>query len=102
MDVKYIVIDLSKVDGDKLGEMLSKAYEDGYKDGINSVITINAPTIPYNGDEWSNITGYSTTTTNSMAIDTSLTSNGDIIRADSKPHTITLTNDVTTAIKNTN
>ena len=52
MSVKYVVIDLSKIDGDKLGEMLSKAYEDGYKDGLNSVATINAPTIPYNGDQW--------------------------------------------------
>lgn len=79
MNVKYVVIDLSKIDGDKLGEMLSKAYEDGYKDGMNSVVTINAPTIPYNGDGWNSITGYSTTATNSMAIDaskTSISSNG--------------------------
>lgn len=75
MSVKYVVIDLSKIDGDKLGEMLSKAYEDGYKDGINSVITVNAPTIPYNGDGWNSITGYSTTATNSMTIDASNTSN---------------------------
>lgn len=73
MRIKYVVIDLSKIDGDKLGEMLSKAYEDGYKDGINSAV-VNAPTIPYCGDGWESITGYSTTATNSMAIDASKTS----------------------------
>lgn len=94
MSIKYIVIDLSKIDGDKLGEMLTKAYEDGYKDGVNSVVTINAPTIPYNGDGWDSITGYSTTATNSMAIDTSKTpltsSNGICIGSDLETHTITL------------
>lgn len=73
MNVKYVVIDLSKIDGDKLGEMLFKAYEDGYKDGVNSVVAINAPTIPYNGDGWNSITGYSTTATNSITIDASKT-----------------------------
>lgn len=67
MDVKYVIIDLSKIDGDKLSEMLSKAYEDGYKDGKNSVAIINAPTIPYNGDQW-----YSTTT-NTITNDASKT-----------------------------
>lgn len=71
MRVKYVVIDLSKIDGDKLGEMLSKAYEDGYKDGLNSAV-VNAPTIPYCGDGWNSVTGYSTTA-NSMTIDTSKT-----------------------------
>ena len=90
MAVKYVVIDLSKIDGDKLGEMLSKAYEDGYKDGINSVITVNAPTIPYNGDGWNSITGYSTTTTNSMTIDASNTSSGICVGSDLEIPTITL------------
>ena len=94
MAVKYVVIDLSKIDGDKLGEMLSKAYEDGYKDGINSVITVNAPTIPYNGDGWNSITGYSTTATNSMAIDVSksplTSSSGICVGSDLEIPTITL------------
>lgn len=93
MNVKYVVIDLSKIDGDKLGEMLSKAYEDGYKDGMNSVVTINAPTIPYNGDGWNSITGYSTTATNSMAIDaskTSISSNGISVGSALEVPTITL------------
>ena len=91
MAVKYVVIDLSKIDGDKLGEMLSKAYEDGYKDGMNSVVTINAPTIPYNGDGWNSITGYSTTATNSMTIDASNTSSSGIcVGSDLEIPTITL------------
>ena len=93
MNVKYVVIDLSKIDGDKLGEMLSKAYEDGYKDGMNSVVTINAPTIPYNGDGWNSITGYTTTATNSMTIDaskTSISSNGISVGSALEVPTITL------------
>ena len=93
MNVKYVVIDLSKIDGDKLGEMLSKAYEDGYKDGVNSVVAINAPTIPYNGDGWDSITGYSTTATNSMTIDASktpLTSSGICIGSNLEANTIRL------------
>jgi hypothetical protein len=90
MSVKYVVIDLSKIDGDKLGEMLSKAYEDGYKDGMNSVVAINAPTIPYNGDGWNSITGYSTTATNSMTIDASNTSSGISVGSALEIPTITL------------
>lgn len=94
MRIKYVVIDLSKIDGDKLGEMLSKAYEDGYKDGINSAV-VNAPTIPYCGDAWNSITGY-TTTANSMTIDTSKTpltsSSGICVGSDLEAHTITLAN----------
>ena len=94
MNVKYVVIDLSKIDGDKLGEMLSKAYEDGYKDGLNSAV-VNAPTIPYCGDGWNSITGYSTTA-NSMTIDASKTpltsSSGICVGSDLEAHTITLAN----------
>lgn len=92
MSIKYIVIDLSKLDGDKLGEMLSKAYADGYKDGLDSAV-VNAPTIPYCGDEWHSITGCATTATNSMTIDvskTSLTSNDIYVGSDLDTHTITL------------
>lgn len=98
MSVKYIVIDLSKIDGDKLGEMLSKAYADGFKDGLDSAV-VNAPTIPYCGDGWNSITNYSTTATNSMTIDTSKTpltsSSGICIGSDLEAHTISLANDVT-------
>jgi hypothetical protein len=100
MNVKYIVIDLSKIDGDKLGEMLSKAYEDGYKDGLNSAV-VNAPTIPYCGDEWNSITGYSTTATNSMTIDTSKSPSGICVGSDLEVPTITLANSVT-AVKASN
>ena len=50
MEVKYIVVDLSKIDGDKLSEMLEKAYKDGYQKGRECIESINAPTIPYVGD----------------------------------------------------
>ena len=50
MEVKYVVIDLSKIDGDKLSEMLEKAYKDGYEKGRECINGINAPTIPYVGD----------------------------------------------------
>ena len=92
MRIKYVVIDLSKIDGDKLGEMLSKAYEDGYKDGINSAV-VNAPTIPYCGDGWESITGYATSATNSMTIDasnTSITSSGISVGSALEVPTITL------------
>ena len=95
MKVKYVVIDLSKIDGDKLGEMLSKAYADGFKDGIDSAV-VNAPTIPYCGDGWDSITGYTTTATNSMTIDASksplTSSSGICIGSDLEAHTITLAN----------
>jgi hypothetical protein len=94
MNVKYVVIDLSKIDGDKLGEMLSKAYEDGYKDGLNSAV-VNAPTIPYCGDGWNSITGYSTTATNSIAIDASKSPSGICVGSDLEVPTITLANSVT-------
>ena len=35
MEIKYVVIDLSKIDGDKLSEMLEKAYKDGYQKAAN-------------------------------------------------------------------
>ena len=50
MEIKYIVVDLSKIDGDKLSEMLEKAYKDGYEKGRECINGINAPTIPYVGD----------------------------------------------------
>ena len=47
--VKYVVIDLSKLDGDKLGEMLTEAYQQGYKDAQKaSNISIGYETSPWN------------------------------------------------------
>lgn len=36
--VKYIVIDLSKLDGDKLGAMLTEAYENGYNEAKKGTV----------------------------------------------------------------
>ena len=72
MEVKYIVVDLSKIDGDKLSEMLEKAYKDGYEKGRESIGGINAPTIPYVGD-------YYTTNTIGTAIRGDSLSTGTII-----------------------
>lgn len=93
MAVKYVVIDLSKIDANKLEEMLTKAYTDGYQKGRECIGGITVPTIPYNGDGWSSITGYSTTATNSMAIDasnTSITSSGISVGSALEVPTITL------------
>lgn len=60
--IKYVVIDMSKLDMDKLSEMLTKAYEEGYKEGIKDYNYINAPTIPYNGDILGAVTDYTTIT----------------------------------------
>lgn len=58
MEIKYVVIDLSKIDGDKLSEMLEKAYRDGYQKGRECIGSINVPTIPYVGDLYAtNATG---------------------------------------------
>lgn len=73
MEIKYVIIDLSKIDGDKLGEMLEKAYKDGYQKGCESIGSINAPTIPYIGDL------YTTTNTNGMAIHGDGLNSGTII-----------------------
>ena len=72
MEVKYIVVDLSKIDGDKLSEMLEKAYKDGYEKGRECVSGINAPTIPYVGD-------YYTTNTIGTAIRGDSLSTGTIV-----------------------
>lgn len=65
--IKYVVIDMSKLDMDKLSEMLTKAYEEGYKEGIKDYNYINAPTIPYNGDILGAVADY-TITTNAVNI----------------------------------
>jgi hypothetical protein len=80
--------------------MLSKAYADGFKDGLDSAV-VNAPTIPYCGDGWNSITNYSTTATNSMTIDTSKSPSGICVGSDLEVPTITLANSVT-AVKASN
>ena len=73
MEIKYVVIDLSKIDGDKLSEMLEKAYKDGYQKGRECIGSINAPTIPYMGDF------YTTTNTSGMAIRGDSLNSGTIV-----------------------
>lgn len=97
MEVKYIVIDLSKIDGDKLSEMLEKAYKDGYQKGRECIGSITAPTIPYNGDAWQTVTGY-TTSTNTISVNgTELDSCAIAVGSGLEPHTITLASDVAVA-----
>lgn len=45
--IKYVVIDLSKLDGDKLGEMLTEAYQQGYKDANSSSTSVGYETSPW-------------------------------------------------------
>ena len=61
--IKYVVIDLSKLDGDKLGEMLTEAYQQGYKDANSSSTSVGYETSP-----WESISGVSVgeSTTNSV------------------------------------
>lgn len=82
MEVKYVVIDLSKIDGDKLSEMLEKAYKDGYEKGRECINGINAPTIPYVGD-------YYTTNAIGTAIRGDSLSTGTIVLKGNSASTIT-------------
>ena len=100
MDVKYIVIDLSKIDTNKLEEMLTKAYTDGYQKGRECVGGITAPTIPYNGDVWQTVTGYTTSANaiNTISVNgTELDSCSIAVGSGLEPHTITLASDVSAA-----
>lgn len=103
MDVKYVVIDLSKIDTNKLEEMLTKAYTDGYQRGRECLGGITAPTIPYNGDTWPTVTGYTTATSNAINTisvnGTELDSCANAVGSSLEPHTITLASD-TTVLKN--
>ena len=101
MEVKYVVIDLSKIDGNKLSEMLEKAYRDGYQKGCECIGSINAPTIPYSGDAWRTVTDYTISTNaintisaNGVGLDSCSVAVGSKL----EPPTITLANDIT-AIK---
>ena len=100
MDIKYVVIDLSKIDTNKLEEMLTKAYSDGYQKGRECVGGITAPTIPYNGDTWHTITGYANSADSAIsAKGIELDACTIAVGSGLEPHTITLANDVT-MIKN--
>ena len=63
--VKYVVIDLSKLDGDKLGEMLTEAYQQGYNDARGSNTTIGYETSP-----WVTVSGISVGDSMTNAIET--------------------------------
>ena len=99
MDVKYIVIDLSKIDTNKLEEMLTKAYTDGYNRGRESISEITAPTIPYNGDTWQTVTGYTNAINTISTNGTELDSYSIAVGSGLEPHTITLANDKVAATK---
>ncbi len=54
MAVKYVVIDLSKIDPNQLSQLLTEAYEAGYKAGKENIGKLNdVPSVPYYGDNWS-------------------------------------------------
>ena len=83
--VKYVVIDLSKLDGNKLGEMLTEAYQQGYNDAKSPNTTIGYETSPWvtvsgvsMGDSMTMINGvetvpYTLTTATSTSISNSIT-----------------------------
>lgn len=101
MDVKYVVIDLSKIDTNKLEEMLTKAYTDGYQKGRECIGSITAPTIPYNGDTWHTITGYTNSAESAISgisvKGTELDPCTIAVGSGLELQTITLANDVTLA-----
>lgn len=56
MAVKYVVIDLSKIDPNQLSQLLTEAYEAGYKAGKENIGKIaDVPSVPYYGDNWSTL-----------------------------------------------
>ena len=63
--VKYVVIDLSKLDGNKLGEMLTEAYQQGYNDAGGSSTTLGYETSP-----WASISGISVGDSMTNAVET--------------------------------
>ena len=53
MAVKYVVIDLSKIDPNQLSQLLTEAYDAGYKAGKEDIGKLNdVPCVPYYGDNW--------------------------------------------------
>lgn len=85
--VKYVVIDLSKLDGDKLGEMLTDAYNEGYSD---------AKSEQYNRGYES---AYTTTCLNGVCIDSSMTNCVDTIALSSAECANSV---IATAVKSSN
>lgn len=81
MAVKYVVIDLSKIDQTKLSQLLTEAYDAGYKAGKEDIGKINdVPCVPYYGDNWGHLT---TCTTNTIdANNVSIRSSGISLGAD--------------------
>ena len=70
MAVKYVVIDLSKIDPNQLSQLLTEAYDAGYKAGKESIGKVNdVPCVPYYGDNWINLTNSTNTIdTNNVSI----------------------------------
>lgn len=70
MAVKYVVIDLSKLDQTKLSQLLTEAYDAGYKAGKEDIGKLNdVPSIPYYGDNWGHLaTCTNTIDTNNVSI----------------------------------
>lgn len=72
MAVKYVVIDLSKIDPNQLSQLLTEAYEAGYKAGKENIGKVNdVPCVPYYGDNWTNLatcTATNTIDTNNVSI----------------------------------
>ena len=67
MAVKYVVIDLSKIDPNQLSQLLTEAYEAGYKAGKENIGKINdVPCVPYYGDNWTNLTTCTCTAANTI------------------------------------
>lgn len=70
---KYIVIDLSKLDGDKLASMLNEAYQNGYDDAKREISCIGYETSIYttnnlNGTTASPVSYNYSTITNSVEL----------------------------------
>ena len=56
MAVKYVVIDVSKIDPNQLSQLLTEAYDAGYKAGKEDIGKINeVPCVPFYGDNWSTL-----------------------------------------------
>ena len=64
MAVKYVVIDLSKIDQTQLSHLLTEAYDAGYKAGKEDIGKTNeVPCVPFYGDNWSTLATCTATNT---------------------------------------
>ena len=83
MAVKYVVIDVSKIDPNQLSQLLTEAYDAGYKAGKEDIGKINeVPCVPYYGDNWINLTNSATTANTIDANNVSIRSTGISLGAD--------------------